>query len=313
MDDNNALEGRVAIVTGGARGVGRAIAEGLVGAAAKVVIVDNGASISGEPEEAGIAETVASEISAGTIGIDEDISKHEAARDAVATAVEKFGAVDIVINNAAILRDAFVFKGTAEDWDQVIATNLSGAFYLLNAATPVMREQAKAGRGDGKWGRVVNIVSTVGFYGNFGQSPYASAKGGLLGLTRVVALDLARANITCNALAPFAATRVTDTIQPANEAQQTYKDRALNVPARHVANVVNYLCSEKAQNVTGQLLGVRGREVILFSQPRPVAEIANHENDWTIDSLSEAVNSNFSDKFASMENGIEPFGTEPIV
>ena len=137
-----------------------------------------------------------------------------------------------------------------------------------------MREQGKAGRGgkDGyDWGRIVNIVSSAGLYGNLGQAAYASAKAGLFGLTRVTAMDLARAQITANAVAPFARTRVTDIIQPANEAQKTYKERALKIGAHHVANLVTALCSPAASKITGQLLGVRGREVFLFGQPRPVA------------------------------------------
>ena len=148
-----------------------------------------------------------------------------------------------MVNNAAILRDAFVFRADPRDWDAVIRNNLSAPFYLINAASAVMREQGKAGRGGRRggydWGRIVNIVSSAGLYGNLGQAAYASAKAGLFGLTRVTAMDLARAQITANAVAPFARTRVTDIIQPANEAQKTYKERALRIGAHHVANLVD--------------------------------------------------------------------------
>ena len=116
-------------------------------------------------------------------------------------------------------------------------------------------------------------MSSAGLYGNLGQAAYASAKAGLFGLTRVTAMDLARAQITANAVAPFARTRVTDIIQPANEAQKSYKERALKIGAHHVANLVTALCSPAGKGITGQLLGVRGREVFLFGQPRPVARI----------------------------------------
>src|SRR6185312_5312525 len=146
-------------------------------------------------------------------------------------------------NNAAILRDAFFFKADPLAWDAVIRTNLSAPFHNLAAATPVMREQVKALRGGTpySWGRIVNIVSTAGLYGNYGQAAYASAKAGLLGLTRVVALDMRRSLVTCNAVAPFAATRVTESIKPANPAQAAYKERAMKVPARAVAELVGWL------------------------------------------------------------------------
>ena len=190
------------------------------------------------------------------------------------SAIEKFGGIDIVVNCAAILRDGLVFKGTPADWDEVVRNNLSAAYYLTHATTPVMRQQFKDGRGqdDGyDWGRIVNLVSTAAYIGNYGQASYASAKGGLTALMRITALDMARAGVTCNAVVPFAHTRVTEMIKPANDEQAAYKERGLKVPAEHVARLIGYLCSPAAQSVTGQILGVRGREVFVFSQPRPVA------------------------------------------
>ena len=195
-----------------------------------------------------------------------------------------------MVNNAAILRDAFVFRADPRDWDAVIRNNLSAAFYLINAASPVMRDQGKSGRGGSRtgydWGRIVNIVSSAGLYGNLGQAAYASAKAGLFGLTRVTAMDLARAQITANAVAPFARTRVTDIIQPANEAQKSYKERALKIGAHHVANLVTALCSPAGKAITGQLLGVRGREVFLFGQPRPVAQASRPDAETLAQDLS---------------------------
>src|SRR5262249_6789692 len=155
-------------------------------------------------------------------------------------AIDRFGALDLVVNNAAVLRDSFIFKSERADWDRVIQTNLTGAWAVLAAATPVMRDAVKNGRPPG---RIVNVISTAGLYGNYGQAAYASAKAGLVGLTRVVALDMARSKVNCNAVAPFAATRVTESIQPANSAQATYKERALRVPAGYVARLVSWLCS----------------------------------------------------------------------
>lgn len=306
------LEGRAAIVTGAGRGIGRAIAESLAKEGASVIVADNGASIAGEGGDSSVAQDVAKAIGNKSIAFTESVASPGTARQLVDLAVKTYGGIDIVVNNAAILRDAFVFRMNPLDWDAVIRTNLSAAFYLVNAASGVMREQGKAGRGgkDGyDWGRVVNIVSSAGLYGNLGQVAYASAKAGLFGLTRVTAMDLARAQITANAVAPFARTRVTDIIQAANEAQKTYKERALKIGAHHVANVVTALCSPAGKAITGQLLGVRGREVFLFGQPRPVATM---EADAPA-TLAHDMIANLGSKFTDLTTDLEAFNTEPLV
>lgn len=293
------LEGKVAIVSGGARGIGLAIAEDFVAQGASVVIVDSGVSISGEPQQPRLAE----EVIAGKKSMAALCGNiADAAADAVALAQKRFGALDIVVNNAAIIRDAFIFKSDAGSWDAVIRTNLTGAQRLLAAATPVMRDAVKAGRSPGA---IVNIVSTAGLYGNFGQASYAAAKAGLVGLTRVVAHDLARSRIRCNAIAPFAATRVTDSIKPANEAQAAYKAKALKVPARYVARLVSFLTSERAAHVTGQLFGVRGREVFVFSQPRPAQRILQTEEALDLKALEPY--------FAELVTDLEAFSGDPIL
>lgn len=309
------LAGRVALVTGAGRGIGRAIAESLAARGASVVVADSGTGISGDGADPDVAKDVVTAIGDNAAAFTESIASPGAAKAAVELAVSRFGGLDILVNNAAILRDAFIFKADPGDYEAVIRNNLSAAFFLMNAGTPVMREQAKAGRGGGSydWGRIVNIVSSAGLYGNLGQSGYASAKAGLVGLTRVAAMDLARAGITANAVAPFAATRVTEIIQPANDAQAAYKERALKIPASHVADVVAYLASPAAQSVTGQIFGVRGREIFLFSQPRPVARIVNDGGTWDTDSLAAAVDAEFANAFTDLTTDLEAFNTEPEI
>lgn len=313
--DTNRLEGRVALVSGGARGVGRAISRKLAAQGAKVVIADAGGAINGDDPDSAIAQEVAAELGESAIAFTDSIAEASAAQAAIALAHETFGGLDILVNNAAILRDAFIFKSDPADFDQVLKTNLAGAWYLTNAAAPLMRQHVKDNRGGEpyQWGRVVNITSSAGLYGNYGQSSYASAKSGMLGLTRTTAMDLARAGITCNAVAPFAATRVTDTIVPANDEQAAYKERALKVSPDHVARVVAWLCAPESQSITGQLFGVRGREVFLFSQPRPVATLARDDADWDVAALAEAAATTFAPLYTDLTTDLEAFNTEPKV
>ena len=312
-DSKQDLKGRVAVVTGGARGIGLAICEELVARGAFVVVADNGVAINGEAPDAGIAEAAAQKLGGNAAAFTVDIAAQEAAAEAVKLAQEKFGGIDIVVNNAAILKDAFIFKGNPEVYSQVLRNNLVGAYALTAAACAAMREQQKAGRVfDGMAGAVINIVSSAGIYGNFGQSAYASAKGGLMALTRIVAMDMARSGVTANAIAPFAATRVTDSIIPANEAQAAYKERALKVPAKHVARFAAYLASPEAKGVSGQLFGVRGREVMLFSQPRPVATLVEPADGWGA-GLAAQVQGEFAGKFTDLKTDLESFNTDPVV
>lgn len=310
MSTAQTLSGRVAIVTGGARGIGLAIVEELHRRGASVVIADSGVSIAGADPDPSVAATIAAKLGASALAFSEDLTIAGAPERAVQAAARAFGAIDIVINNAAILRDSFIFKASRENWEQVIATNLTVPFALLAAATPLMREQQKSGRAPG---RIVNIVSSAGLFGNFGQSAYASAKAGLVGLTRVVAMDMSRSKVTCNAIAPFAATRVTESIQPANDAQASYKQRALRIPAHYVARLATFLGSN-IHELTGQLFGVRGRELLLYSQPRPVARmLMSAGSDWDEEALARTINGELGSGLTDLATDLEFFNTEPIV
>jgi NAD(P)-dependent dehydrogenase (short-subunit alcohol dehydrogenase family) len=180
-----------------------------------------------------------------------------------------------------------------------------------------MREQHKAGRpkvGEGYgWGRIVNIGSTAGFYGNYGQAAYAAAKAGLFALTRITAMEMARSDTAANFVIPFAHTRVTDSIKPANDAQAAYKTRAMKVETRFVADLLTALCADGGRKVTGQALGVRGREIFLFSQPRPAVRLALDKNEWTIARIAETFSRELAPLMTDLSTDLEHFNTEPLV
>ena len=311
------LAGRVAIVTGGARGIGLAIAKGLATEGARLVIADSGVSIGGDNPDPAVAGAAAAELP-GCAVYTGDIAVEEAAGTLVGFAVERFGRVDIIVNNAAILRDGFVFNGSHADFERVLAINLTAAFALTAAATRWMRESAKHAGGIGNAerkpvGAIVNIISTAGLYGNFGQAAFASSKAGLVGLTRVTAMDLARTGVTCNAIAPFAATRLTQAIAPVNDAEAAYKALALRIPAEPIANLVAWLVSPMGAATTGQVFGVRGRELFLFNQPRPVARIETPAGTFVAETYGERIDTLLAPLYTPLATDFEAFNTAPIL
>jgi NAD(P)-dependent dehydrogenase (short-subunit alcohol dehydrogenase family) len=311
----NALSGRVAIVTGAARGVGAAIARDLVANGARVVAIDNGASIDGRTEDPALIAAFAAEFGDAVAPLPASVTSPAIAADAVALALERFGGLDIIVNNAAILRDAFLFKGNRADFEAVVATDLTAAYDLLRAATPVFRENAKRQRGGEPygWGRIITIGSTAALYGNYGQAAYASAKAGLFGLMRIAALDMARSHVTSNMIAPFAASRVTETIVPATDAQAIYKAGALSIPAAPIGRFASFLCTPQAQDITGQIFGVRGRETFVFSQPRPLARTTTSSLEPSLDELGAIVARDFAPHFTALETDLDAFSTTPVL
>jgi NAD(P)-dependent dehydrogenase (short-subunit alcohol dehydrogenase family) len=222
----------------------------------------------------------------------------------VQTALDQFGSVDIVVNNAGILRDRMIFNMTEEEWDAVINTHLKGTFAVTRAAVPHMREK--------KWGRLVNMTSTSGLVGNVGQANYAAAKLGIVGLTKVTALDMARYNVTANCISPFAWTRMIGTIPTETEAQKARVEKIKKMGPEHIAPVAVFLASDAAKEISGQVFGVRGKEIMLFNHMRPIRNM-HHDLGWTPERLAEMFPGTLKHHLIPLETSGQYFNYDPLV
>jgi len=269
------LAGKAVIVTGAGRGIGRAIAMGVAAEGAHVVVNDVGAAIGGESADADCAAAVVRAIEAAggsAVAHAESIASPRNARHVVERALDTWGRVDAVVNNAGILRDGLFHKMSLEDWRAVIDVHLNGSFLVSRAAAPHFREQNA--------GAFVFMTSTSGLVGSLGQANYAAAKLGIAGLSRSIAIDMARFNVRSNCIAPWAYTRMIDAIPTRTPEQQRTVQRMRTIDPSHVAPLAVFLASDAAAGLTGQILGMRANELYLFSQPRPVRSV--HRGDgWT--------------------------------
>jgi NAD(P)-dependent dehydrogenase (short-subunit alcohol dehydrogenase family) len=262
------LDGRAAVVTGAGRGIGRDIARCLAAEGASVVVNDVGASLGGGGTDEDPAALVCAEIEAvgGTAVPNHDsVSDFEAAGRIIETAQRAFGSVDIVVNNAGIVRDRTVVKMDEADYDAVIAVHQKGTFNTVRHAAPLMKEAG--------YGRIVNITSSAGLRGNFGQTNYGAAKAAIMGMTFVWALELGKYGITVNAVAPAGYTRMTEGLYGGAEPPPD-QNPALNAP------LIAFLASEAASYVNGQVLGRTGFAYTLFQTPRQIATMWK-DGGWT--------------------------------
>jgi len=282
----NRLEGKVAIVTGAGRGIGRGEALALAAEGAAILVNDLGGSVSGEGGDQTPAQEVVNEIEkmGGKAAANyADVSDFDACGEMVKQAMDELGGLDILVNNAGILRDRMVFNMTKEEWDIVVAVHMTGTFNTIKHAAVVMRQQRS--------GRIINTSSSSGL-GNAGQANYSAAKEGIVGITRTVARDLGRYGVTCNAIRPTAATRLTlspEMEAAAKAAEARGESRGSSglaaLDPNAIGALITYLASDEAQNVNGRDFMIRGGEVGLYTIPEVEARTFARGDIWTTDDM----------------------------
>ncbi|MDB6105794.1 MAG: family oxidoreductase [Gammaproteobacteria bacterium] len=299
------LAGKVAVVTGAGRGVGRSIALSLADAGAAVIVNDLGSSLSGAATQETPAEQVTKEIEAlggRAIASRHDIADFAAANAVIEMARSAFGRIDIVVNNAGNLRDAIFHRMSEEDFDAVIAVHLKGSFNISRAAAPHFKQQAS--------GAFVHMTSTSGLIGNFGQANYCAAKLGIVGLSKAIALDMQKFGVRSNAVAPFAWTRMVGSIPDETPEQKRRVEGLKKLVPEKIAPFVVALCSDAARHVSGQIFGVRNNEIYLFSQPRPL-RTAHSSDGWTPETVLERVFPLFANDFYPLQRSGDVFTWDP--
>ena len=282
MSEQGSVHGKVFVVTGSGRGIGREIALLAAREGASVVVNDLGASADGVGADVGPAQETAAEIRAagGQAVVNGDsVADWNGAARIIECAMDHFGKINVVVNNAGILRDRIFHRMTKDEWDAVIQVHLNGCFYVARAAANHFKEPES--------GAYVHFTSTSGLIGNVGQANYGAAKMGIIGLSKLIALDMAKFNVRSNCIAPAAWSRLIGTIPTETPEQRARMERIKNhMTADKIAPLAVYLGSDAARDVNGQVFGVRKNEITVFSQPRPIRSVHRSEG-WTVQSLAE--------------------------
>jgi NAD(P)-dependent dehydrogenase (short-subunit alcohol dehydrogenase family) len=300
------MEGKVVVVTGAGGGIGRGIALAMAAAGARVVANDLGVSLGGEGADAGPAQRVADKIAAAggqAVANTDSVSTWAGAHRIVQCALDQFGRIDAVVNNAGNLRDRMFHKMNEEEWRSVIDVHLHGSFFVSRAAANHFRDQ--------EGGAYVHMTSTSGLIGNFGQANYSAAKLGIVGLSKSIALDMARYKVRSNCIAPFAWSRMTDSIPATTPDEIARVARMKKMEAGKIAPMAVFLASDAAADVTAQIFAVRANEIMLMGQSRPLRSVHLSEG-WTPEAIAEVAVPAMRRQFFPLERSGDVINWDPI-
>lgn len=306
MSSDKILDGKVVIVTGAGGGVGEGIAKLAAENGAKVIVNDLGGDPSGEGENSAPARRVADEIKAAGGEATPNftsIASWDGAHEIVQHAIDTYGRLDGIVNNAGVLRDIIFHKMTEKDWDIVRSVNLDGVFYMSRAAAPIFKEQGS--------GAFVHMTSTSGLVGNMGQANYSAAKLGVAGLSKSIAIDMQRFGVRSNCIAPFAFTRMVGTIPANTPENQRRLEVAKRMTPEKIAPLACALLSDDAKDVSGQIFGARMNELILFSQNRPI-RTTQSDSGWTPQKVVEQALPAFKPNFYPLDISSHVFLWDPF-
>ena len=300
------VQDKVVVVTGAGGGIGRDMALALAAAGAKVVVNDIGTSTTGEGQDAGPAQKVVEEIKAAggqAVANMDSVAEAAAAGRIIQCALDHFGRIDGVVNNAGILRDRFFHKMSLDEWDAVIKVHLYGSYYMARAAATHFKEQES--------GAFVHMTSTSGLIGNFGQANYSAAKLGLVALSKSIALDMQKFNVRSNCIAPFAWSRMIGSIPTDTPEQQARVAKIQQMTPNKIAPLAVYLLSDQAKDVNAQVFAVRNNEIFLMSQPRPLRSVHRSEG-WTPEFIAEHGMPALKSSFVPMDRSADVFSWDPV-
>lgn len=307
MSTSRLLEGKVVVVTGAGGGIGAHIARLAASRGALVVVNDLGGDPHGAGADTRPAQAVVDEIAAAggrAVPSFDSVATWDGAHAIVQRALDAFGRIDVVVNNAGVLRDTMFHKMSEDDWRVVESVNLSGAFYVARAAAPHFKQQES--------GCFVHMTSTSGLIGNLGQVNYGAAKLGVAGLSKCIAIDMEKFNVRSNCIAPFAFTRMVGTIPADTEYNRKRLDVVRRMTPDKIAPFAVSLMADAAKDVSGQIFGVRMNEIMLFSQPRPIRTVHAGDDGWTPETCLERALPALRGSMYSVDRSPNVFTWDPV-